>query len=282
MQADPAPSPKAARWRTNARRPRWWFAQPWFVVGLIGLIGLVFVGAARQFGFNADSSLTNNPTAVPFPVTSGDEGCQNFANYWMYASNVNVDAQIIEDISTCRQAVDATWFLPTGPDDPRLAAGEAMTAVEKVQAAPLRADILAQAALLEQAVPKKLQASLNQIRTGDNRAVIEGIRRGANVEPMRKTYTRLVQAFLISPDARDLAGYVGWRMQQRTNALNSLTADCKADPSNGYLFTSCDTLPDTLDIGYPPFIWELFNPLTLDNYLAHVVRSRALATPVAA
>jgi len=234
---------------------------------------LIFVGAVRQHGFDADSSLTNNPSAVPFPVTSGDAGCQNFANYWMYASHVGVSAQIVKDISTCRPAADGSWFLPTGPDDVRLVAGEAMSSAEKAQTAELRANILAQIATLEGVVPKQLQDALNGMRTGDNRAVIEGIRRGANVEPMRKTYTRLVQAFLISPDAQDLANYIGWRMQQRSNALNGLLADCKSDSSNAYLFTACDTIADALNIGYPPFIWELFNPLTLDNYLAHVARS---------
>jgi hypothetical protein len=274
VQAGPAaPMPEPANWRINARRRKWWLAQPWLPVVLIGLFGLVFVAAARQHGFDADSSKTNNPGAVPFPVTSGDEGCRNFANYWMYASQVGVSAQTIKDISTCRQAADGSWFLPTGPNDTRLVPGEVMTPAEKAKTAALRANIIAEIRSFQEVVPKKLQDSLNSIRTGDNRAVIEGIRRGANVEPMRKTYTRLMQAFLISPDAQDLAGYIGWRMQQRTDALNALVAACKADPSNTYLFTSCDTIADSLDIGYPPFIWELFNPLTLDNYLAHVVRS---------
>lgn len=274
MQAGPAVSMREpARWRTNARRPRWWLEQPWFVVGLIALFGLVFVVAARQHGFNADSSHTNNPSAVPFPITSGDEGCRNFADYWMYASQVGVSAQVIKDISTCRQTAHGTWFLPTGPNDPRLVPGEAMTSAEKAKTAALRADIIAQINALEEVVPTRLHYLLNGIRTGDNRAVIEGIRRGANVEPMRKTYTRLMQAFLISPDVQDLANYIGWRMQQRTDALNALAAACKSDPANAYLFSSCDTVADSLDIGYPPFIWELFNPLTLDDYLAHVARS---------
>ena len=244
----------------------------------IGLFGLVFIGAVRQHGLGAGSSLTDNPSNVPFPVTTGDQGCKSFANYWMYASQVGVSAQTIKDISTCRQTRSGAWFLPTGPDDPRLVFGEVMTSTERAESAALRADILAQIALLQRSIPQKLQESLNGLRTGDNRAVIEGIRRGANVEPMRKTYTRLVQAFLISPDAQALADYIGWRMKLRTDALNGLVAECKADPSNQYLFTACDTVADALNIGYPPFVWELFNPLTLDNYLARVVRS---GTPAA-
>jgi hypothetical protein len=265
-------------WKSKARSPKWWLGQPWFIIGLIALFGLTFAAAARQHGFTTDSSLTNNPNNVPFPITTGEEGCRNFADYWMSGSEVGVSAQVIKDISTCRQAPDGSWFLPTGPADPRLTAGEAMTTNEKMQTAKLRADILAQIAVLDVSMPKNLRESLNGIRTGEQRAVIEGIRRGANVEPMRKTYARLAQAFLISPDNQALAEYIGWRMQQRSDALNVLVAKCRADQSNAYLFAACDTVADSLNIGYPPFIWELFNPLTLDNYLAHVVRTGGLAT----
>jgi hypothetical protein len=274
----PFPAPAADDWKRNARRPKWWLGQPWFIIFLIGCFGLAFAVAARQHGFSTDSSLTDNPGQVPFPVTSGDQGCQNFATYWITDSRVGVDPQVIKDISTCRQAADGSWFLPTGPADPRLPAGEAMNSTEKAETAKLRADILAQIAVLDVSMPSSLRQSLNSIRTGEQRAVILGIRRGANVEPMRKTYTRLVQAFLISPDNQALAQYIGWSMAKRQNALNSLVAKCKSDPTNTYLFASCDTIGDALNIGYPPFIWDLFDPLTLDNYLAHVVRTGQLAT----
>jgi hypothetical protein len=284
VQADPAlPLPSPDGWRANLRRPRWWLHQPWFVVACIAVAGFAFTVAVRHHGMHAGSSLTNNPETVPFPVTSGDQGCQNFAQYWTTDSGLGVSPKTIAAISTCRQAADGSWFLPTGPNDPRLPAGEAMTSQEKMATAALRADILAEIAVLDVTMPGSLRQSLNSIRTGDRRAVIQGIRRGANIGSVRAQYTRMVQAFLISPDNQALAQYVGWIMQQRSDALNVLLADCKSDPSNAYLFTACDTVGNALSIGYPPFIWDLFNPLTLDNYLAHVVRGGSptpTATPV--
>lgn len=273
MQADPALSlPSPDGWRANMRRPSWWIHQPWFVAVLVVVAGVAFAAAVRQHGMHAGSSLTNDPNTVPFPVTSGDQGCQNFGQYWTTDSGLGVSVQTIEEISTCRRAADGSWFLPTGPNDPRLPRGESMTSREKVETAALRANILAEIAVLDVTMPGDLRQSLNSIRTGDRRAVIEGIQRGANVAPVRSQYTRLVQAFLVSPDNQALAQYVGWIMQRRSNALTALLADCKADSSNAYLFSACDTVGNALSIGYPPFIWDLFNPLTLDNYLAYVVR----------
>lgn len=278
MQADPALSlPSPDGWRANLRRPRWWLRQPWFIIALIAVAGFAFTVAVRNHGMHAGSSLTNNPNTVPFPVTSGDQGCQNWAQYWTTDSGLDVSIQTIEAISTCRQAADGGWFLPTGPNDPRLPTGEAMTAEEKMETAALRADILAQIAVLDVTMPVNLRRSLNSIRTGDPRAVIEGIRRGANIGQVRGQYTRMVQAFLISPDNQELAQYAGWIMQRRSDALAALLADCKSDSSNTYLFSACDTVGNALSIGYPPFVWDLFNPLTLDNYLAHVVRSGGLS-----
>lgn len=284
MQADPALAPRSpVERRGNARRPGWWLHQPWFMVGAIAIAGLIFMVVVRDRGMHAGSSLTNNPNSVPFPTTSGDQGCQNFAQYWTVDSETGVSVKTVEEISTCRQATDGTWFLPTGPNDPRLPAGEAMTSVEKIATAKLRAEILAQIAVLDITMPNSLRQSLNNIRTGDRRAVIEGITRGVDVGPARSVYTRLVQAFLISPDNQALAEYVGWIMQRRTDGLNALLADCQSDPANAYLVSSCATVGNALSIGYPPFIWDLFNPLTLDNYLAHVVRDGAAApTPTSA
>jgi hypothetical protein len=277
VHADPALSlPSPDGWRANLRRPRWWVRQPWFIVALIAVVGFAFTVAVRHHGMHAGSSLTNNPETVPFPVTSGDQGCQNWAQYWTTDSGLGVSVQTIEAISTCRQAADGSWFLPTGPNDPRLPAGEAMTAEEKTETAALRASILAQIAVLDVTMPADLRRSLNSIRTGDPRAVIEGIRRGANVGPVRGEYTRMVQAFLISPDNQALAQYVGWIMQRRSDALSALLADCKSSPSNAYLFSACDTVGNALSIAYPPFVWDLFNPLTLDNYLASTVRGGGL------
>jgi hypothetical protein len=216
---------------------------------------------------------------IPTPVVSTDDGCTAFARFWMDKSGVGASAATIEGISNCRQATDGTWFVPRGPDDPRLPAGAGLSPEQVEATAELRAEIEFQLAALETEFPATLQLWLKQMFDPFARAVTGNIRDGYDIRTVRDRYTRLVQAYLMAPDRAELADYVGWIMATRIHAERALEADCKSDPLLSYLLAACMSIYYNLNIRYQQFPWELESPLWLDSYLVSRLGGGGAGTP---
>lgn len=235
---------------------------------------VVILSIVAAGGESAGQSIVST---IPTPAVSASEGCANFARYWMEESGVGVSAETIEGISNCRRAADGTWFVPTGPRDPRLGDRPALTATEQAAMAELRGELLAAIAALEATFPPALRRALDQIHDPVARAVRGHLSEDwqTPVGPARGRYTRLVQAYLMAPEHQRLADYVGWLMARRLSAFEEFQAACLGRVDLAYLHNACRGVEGTLSIGFPPFPWELKDPLNLDAYLLAVVRQPA-------
>jgi hypothetical protein len=217
--------------------------------------------------------------SIPTPVVSPEQGCQNFARFWMDESGVGVDAETVEGISNCRQAADGTWFVPTGPNDPRLPNAPLLSNDEQAATATLRAALKDQIADLDALFPATLDRWLSQIHDVFTRPVTGQLREGYPTRTARGRYTRLSQAYLIDPDHRALADYVAWIMARRIRAYDDLEDACTSKPDLDYLATVCRGLEDTLSIRFIPYPWELNDRFLLDSYLASTIDRSRSGTP---
>lgn len=248
---------------------------------LIGLsaiaVCLVLILGLRFASKDAPSARRAVVVGLLTPVVSTTDGCGNFARFWMDDSGVGVSAQVIEGISNCRLAADGTWIVPTGSDDPRLPT-PVLTDEQARLTMPLRTTILNQIADLESEYPSTLRAWLNQLYDPFTRVAVGHIRDGFDFSTARGRYTRLTQAYLMSPGHQELAAYVGWVMARRISAYDTLKSTCLGNPELEYLQTACLGLEDGLSIRYPPFTWDLKDSYLLDSYLA-TTRQAPTGTP---
>jgi hypothetical protein len=217
---------------------------------------------------------------IPTPVVSTAAGCANFAHYWMDESGVGASAAVIEGITNCRQAADGSWIVPNGANDPRLPKRPILTNQQAQMTKSLRTKILAQIAGLEAEYPSTLRSWLNQLYDSFARAAVGHIRDGLSIRTARGRYTRLTQAYLMAPDHRELADYVGWVMARRIDAYDDLESICLGNHDLDYLRTACLGLEDNLGVRYPPFTWDLRDSYLLDNYLASTLNTTS-GTPTA-
>lgn len=264
-------STKAAPPRKAKRRGEWRVFVALAVVAC-GLIGGLY-GVARD----AASSRSNSPRALPTPVISDDEACANFARYWMVDSGVAVDATVIEGLTNCRLSSAGEWFVPSGPWDPRLPAGSLLTESEREQTAALKSVLLTEIAELEASLSPSIEQDIKRIYDPRARPVSGHLRDGEMIGRARDRYTRVAQAFFLDPEHQLLADYAGWLMAGKIAAYQTLLDACQADPALGYLSAVCLGLGDSLSVGFPPWTWELRNAVSLETYLASLVRSDRLA-----
>jgi hypothetical protein len=254
-----------------AHKPSKFFGtDAWIALGAI-VVCLTLVLVARGLAKDAPSAGRSVVVGIPTPVVSSAEGCANFAAFWMDEAGVGASAETIEGITNCRLAADGTWIVPKGADDPRLAQTPILTEEQEAATAALRTAILAQIADLESQYPNTLRTWLSQIYDPFSRAVVGHIRDGTGISRARGRYTRLTQAYLMSPENQELAEYIGWVMQRRVSAFNDFKSVCLGDPDLEYLRTACRGLEDNLSIRYPPFTWDLKDSYLLDSYLATTV-----------
>jgi len=245
---------------------------------LIGCLGLI--AGLRLIAADGESAGQGIVHTVPTPVASTNEGCTNFARYWMVDSGVGGSAETIEALGNCRQAADGTWFVPTDPRDPRLPPEALLTQEERQETAAERAEILSEIAALEATMPQTLRRWLNEMYDPIPRAMTGHIRDGFRIGVRRGRYTRLIQAFLMDPRREALANYVGWIMGRRIAAYEDFLATCLRDKDLAYLENACRGVEDQLSIRFPPFPWDLKDPLMLDAYFAAQLRENA-AEPAA-
>src|SRR5215211_8656638 len=127
------------------------------LAGLIVLVGRMCAGlflAARS----AASNRSNSPQALAIPEVSIDEGCTNFARYWIEESGIEIEPSTIEGLTNCRLSSDGEWFVPTGPNDRRLPESERMTDDERARSAPTRQALLDQIRDLESQLSKSIKS----------------------------------------------------------------------------------------------------------------------------
>jgi hypothetical protein len=230
---------------------------------------------------DAPSANRSRVVGIPTPVVSTAAGCENFARYWMEESGVGASAETIEGITSCRRTTDGRWFIPTGPEDPRLPDAPILTPEQERATAEVRTLLLAQIDGLEAEFPSTLQRWLDQLYDPIPRAVVGHIRDDVTIRTTRGRYTRLTQAYLMAPEHQTIADYVGWLMGQRIRAFQDFRDACFGNPDLEYLRIACRGLEDSLSIRFPPFPWTLEDPILIDTYLKSTLETGAAATPAA-
>lgn len=245
------------------------------LLALIVLTGAA-IGGLYLVARNAPSSGVDNPDALVVPAISSSTGCANFASYWMEESGVQVDAAVIEGLTNCALSKTGEWFVPNSPSDARLPDGYALTDEEHAQAEAFRQELLSQVDDLEASLSSSIERDLESIYDAGVRPITGHIKDGVGISRPRSRYTRVIQAYLLAPEHEALAGYVGWLMAAKINAYETLTATCLSDPELAYLRTVCLGIEDSMSVRYPPFIWDLRDSVSLEEYLAHLVRTNQL------
>lgn len=254
----------------------------------VALASLLLVGVLYGVAHGAPSARQLDVVTFPTPVLTADEGCATFARYWMVDSGADVPPTAIAGVSNCYLSAEGEWFVPAGSSDRRLAATYQLDDAERDATQEVRNRIRRDVVALEGLLPTSVRQQLQRNYDVRNLPVTGHTRWGAdrrNLGPTKSRYTRLAQAFLMSPEHVWMADYVGWLMGRRIAGASQFEAACLGDPDLMFLERACSGLRDDLGLESIPFIWELNDPVTLGQYLDQLAASgRALpvpATPVA-
>jgi hypothetical protein len=248
----------------------------WRIFVALSLLTGMLTGGLYLIARNAASSGVNSPDALPIPAITAGDACANFANYWMNDSGVSVDVSVVEGLTNCRLSADGEWFVPTSPRDERLPVDFAMTQDERAETNALRQQLLGEIDGLETTFSTSIERDLKTIYDPRTRPISGHLKDGEMIGRQRSRYTRVVQAYLLAPEHGALADYVGWLMTKKIEAYESLSAACEADPALDYLRTACTAVEDSMSVRFPPWTWDLRNAVSLEEYLAHLVRSNQL------
>lgn len=264
---------KSQRLSKSGRRQNEWRVFSGLTVLIVAMIGLATL-AARD----APSAGSDNPQALAVPTITADEGCTRFARYWIDQSGVRVDPATIEGLTNCRLSDGGEWFVPTGAEDERLTEQARLTEDEEARTTPIKMDILSEIVALEATLSSSIIRDLERIYRARPHAVTGRINDTVTISRARSRYTRVVQAFLLDPDRRLLADYVGWLMQRKIGAYEALSNECLGNPETAYLRVVCLGLEDSLSVNYPPWLWDMRSTVWLNEYLAHLARTGRLPT----
>lgn len=250
------------------------------IIGVIALcvFSLFVVGGLYLIARDKPSAASNSPDVLQTPAVTSNDACQNFADYWMTESGVDVDASVVEGLTNCWQAADGRWFIPTGPTDPRLPADYALTESERTETAALRQELVSEIQALEETISASVQRDLDSIYDPRVRPIVGHVKDGVSISRPRSRYTRVVQAYLIAPEHTVLADYVGWLMSSKIAAYDTLRSTCEANDDVHYLVTACRGLEDSLSVQYPPWTWDLRSSVSIEGYLAYLARTDNVST----
>jgi hypothetical protein len=228
---------------------------------------LVSVGALWLVARDAPSSEIGEIGVVPRASITVSGGCQNFADYWIEETSVDIEAATLEGFTNCRLGEDGKWYVWTEHPDARADALTGLSEEDRAAADQLKARILEDIDAMQAQISPELQESLDNIRSDIQNPVIGQVREGASLSNVRTRYARLINAFNFDLDHAALADYVGWVMEQRINAYGVFRRAC-LDGDTAYLRQPCVGMEDNLSIRYAPWYWELRSPLLIDAYLA--------------
>jgi hypothetical protein len=228
---------------------------------------LVSVAALWAVARDAPSSEIGEIAVVPRASITVSGGCQNFADYWLEQTSVDIDAATLEGFTNCRRDDEGKWYVWTEHPDAKDDVLSGLSDAERAAADQLEARILEDIDALQDQISPEMRESLDKIHSDTQNPVIGQTREGASLSNVRTRYARLVNAFALDPDHAAFADYVGWVMEQRINAYGVFRRAClRADTT--YLRQPCVGMEDNLSIRYAPWYWELRNPLLIDAYLA--------------
>jgi hypothetical protein len=240
----------------------------------IGVVCLLLVGGLWATSRNAPSAVQQESVTLETAAVTGEQGCANFANFWMLESRVAVPAEAISGLSNCRQAEDGSWFVPIDASDPRIPEVNRLSVSEREAVAVLSAQLANDLVALDLTMPTSLRESLKANYEAENTPVFGHLRKGrGDLVPKRARYVRITQAFLLAPERSALADYVGWLMARRLDAVELFEQACFADPDTGYVVRACKGLREEFGVRYIPLLWDLTDPVLLQEFLVARVRS---------
>ncbi|MDQ2682283.1 MAG: hypothetical protein M3Y37_02030 [Chloroflexota bacterium] len=229
----------------------------------VATVGLLWIVAR-----NAPSSVQQESVKLVTMDVSADAGCTNFASFWTVDTGVNVPVESIEGLTNCRLSDSGKWFVPVDANDPRLAARSVPTAEQAMASENLALALAEDLAALEDTLPDSLLESLQENYEEENGPVFGHTRRGTlSLAQKRTRYIRVTQAFLLQPNRAVLADYVAWVMERRSNAVAGFETACRADPDFGYLRRACDGIRHEFGIVHVPLLWDLNDPVLIQEYL---------------
>lgn len=240
----------------------------------IAVVSTLIVVGLWLLSRNAPSARQLDSVALITAGVSGEEGCSNFANFWMLESGINLPADVISDLTNCRLGPQDTWFVPASADDPRLDPNQRLTPSKQEEVAVLSARLADDLAALELVLPRSLRESLKANYAPDNLPVFGHTKRGrTDLGAKRARYIRVAQAFLMSPQRVVAADYVGWLMERRLAAAESFEAACFKDRDDRFLVRACKGIREEFAVRYIPLYWELTDPVLIQEYLIDKARS---------
>lgn len=240
----------------------------------ICVLTAVVIGALWLIARDADSAVQQDEVALPVIQLDGESGCTNFAGFWMDPAGANVPAEVIATLSNCRQDADGNWFVPENSSDPRLTPESVLTDEEIVATAALRGQLYDDIDALGDAIPRSLQEGFKANYDSVNQPVFGHTRKGAApLGDKRTRYVRIARAFLADPDHAALAGYVAWAMDRKQAASDAFQAACGSSADLQFLARACSGIPGEFQVGYIPLIWDLSDPVLIQEYLIERARS---------
>jgi len=247
------------------------------------VLSILLVAGLWLLARSAPSSVQQAQVALDVTMVSGEEGCTNFAEFWMDPAGAGVAPETISGISNCRQDAEGNWYRPSGTSDPRLTPPDRLTVDEAAAVAPLQDQLVFSLSALQATIPRSLQQALGANYDPVNQPVFGHTRKGAPAMGDKRTrYIRITRAFLISPDNVALAEYVAWLMDRRQTASDAFLSACTRSSDLVWLQRACNGIPGEFQVGYVPLLWDLQDPLLIQEFLINRVRSGEplpLATP---
>ncbi len=206
------------------------------------------------------------PSPATGQVSAEDRACGDFAEEQL-ASGVGFSQKGIEVLAGCRRARSGQWFVPTGPDDPRLPGGPPLTATEAMATADLRRTITTQLTAFEATLAQTSYYGPSFAKVlGDMESRISPPHKALEYcnrqlyRSVQGPYEEVLVSFIADPDHYALAQYVAWWMSRREAARPPNLA-LQMNPMLLQAFL------DQWDFTRAPWPWELADPLTLDEHL---------------
>jgi len=220
--------------------------------------------------------LSTSPVPARAAPASEDAACAAFAAKWTGSPfYLTVGAAAV--LSGCAVSERFEWFLPDGPNDPRLVGGPPLEAAARNRAAPLRRQLLAQLddldawlaqqpdPLVRVGEPGTLKDRVYALYDPANHAVRgHGPAREDVPLGFRRSYEQALVDFLGDPAHAALNTYAVWWFQRRWAAFPDTVCQ-RAVPF------FCAAARQELGTQNGPWPWDLRDELTMQTYLKWVL-----------